>query len=393
MEPTKLQNNDFQEQTKNVSPHHAEGMRRDNESIDDFEHLEPESSPVKEFQGLSSQTKVDKQPILEPEAAPDNGASLVNPIATDYSFLPSSKLEHPTEDQKMGQVGDGNFISSSTTGTLLDSESSLFKSSDLPEKTAFSQPSSNLLADLSYNPDTKQDVHQFFGGEKLQSEFESDLNKLSSQKLLSQSFMDTEREKVLEGPSATSHGDDLNKLMADVDYLKSEKKSNEPDSDPYIHSTDTTSLPEDIKQHDLFLDSDTILEPSKSDIKLKGKATDEFGSSKSSLSAHDDEFHDDIYSQDDKPEKKTEPDVKPSAVEPEHTTSTTIPEPVKQFSSVIEPSLKPEPVPSSIPMQEKLSENPVPPEIPAKSKAVEDDNDLDEIKPIQLFQYMGLDVG
>ena len=383
MEPTKLQNEDFQEQAKNVSLHHSEGMRRDNESIDDFEHLEPESSPVKEFQGLSSQAKVDEHPILKPEiVSAENVASSVNSNTADSTLFDASNI---TEENK-NKVGD---VLSSMTSTLLDSKTSLFgkddfKSSELPEKTGFSQQSSDLLLGLSYGSENKPDVHNFFTtGEK--SEFGSDLNKMGSQKALSQAFMDTERETVLEGP--TSHGDDL----ADLDFTNNEKDTKESD----FHPTDTiSSLPQDIKQHDFMFDSDTVLEPSKPDSKMKGKSTDEFGSSKSLLSAHDDEFHDDISSQDEKSDK-TEPDEKPTpAVEPEHKSSATAPEPIKQFASVVEPSLKPEPVPSSKldnkPKQEKPSDKPVPLEIPAKSKPVQDENDLDEIKPIQLFQFMGL---
>jgi hypothetical protein len=68
MKPTKVQSEDFKDQVSNITPSHppeGTGMYRD-ESIDDFEHLDPELSPVKEVQVQGFQNKIDDLSSHEP---------------------------------------------------------------------------------------------------------------------------------------------------------------------------------------------------------------------------------------------------------------------------------------------------------------------------------------
>lgn len=81
MEPAKVQTEDFKEQVRSTSSSHPPegiGMHRDNESIDDFEHLDPELSLVKEYHVQESQNKIDQLSGQEPIADVSHVASVVN---------------------------------------------------------------------------------------------------------------------------------------------------------------------------------------------------------------------------------------------------------------------------------------------------------------------------
>ncbi|XP_069677970.1 reticulon-1-like [Periplaneta americana] len=402
MDTTKLQSEDFKEQVSNISPSHpseATGMRRDNESIDDFEHLEPESSPVKEFQGPGTQNKMDSLSNLEPEIVSEIGhvASSVGQNTSDFSFLPASKLESAADAKNIPEFGDGKFNLSSDT--LIDSSKPLIggddviKSSELPEQL-LPKETQDLLLGLSTGSASKPEADQLIStGEKLVSKFDSefDASKLDNQKALSQAFMDTEREEAL-----SSHADIPGKFTAEVDFLKSEIKSDVPESDfgnlptePNPSDDQTSSSSQDIgKYHDNFQDSDSVLIPSKSDLRLKEKFSDEIGSSKSSLSVQDDD--DDLPFHEEKSQEEPELEVKPTSViaEPLVKLLPSAPEPVKPVAAVSEPGLKPETVPVAEPNIKPVpSAKPTPTESTVKSN-IEDD---EEIKPIQLFHSMGLD--
>jgi hypothetical protein len=388
MEPTKLQSDDFKEQVSKISSSHTlkgTEMHRDNESIDDFEHLEPESSPVKEFQDQGPQNKVEKPLGEKPGVVTgiSHVASAVSQKTSDFSFQPASKPDSTMDDKYKSELGDENL--SLSAGTLIDfaapvlGDSDFVKSSNLPEKTTFSQQPHDLLgfsAEASVKPETESLIQT---GEKLGPEFESEfgIGKISSQKVLSQAFMDTERG----GPS--SHKDILSKFTGDVDFLKFEMKpANVPEldtgnipSDNYPID-DSTSFSRDFEnRHGDFQDVDKVLNPPKSDIKHKEKTSDEIGSSKYPLSAHDD----DLPSQEEPEDKPTAP--VPASTHPELTPSA--PEPMKPIAVVPGPSMKPETVaavePNVKPLPDKLNTN-----------AVLEGSELEEIKPIQLFQCMGL---
>jgi hypothetical protein len=401
MEPTKLQSEDFKEQVSNVSASHPSettGMRRDNESIDDFEHLEPESSPVKEFQGQESQSKVDKLPSQEAGIVTDVGhvASAASQNTSDLSLLAASKLDSAMDGKNNPQFGDGKLNSSSVT--LTDSAVPLMggdyfvKSNEPLDKTTLSQQPQDLL-DFSTEASVKPEIDSLIStGEKLVSEF--DIGKLSSQKAVSQAFMDIEREDTTEGLSG--HKDIPSKFAADVDFLKSEVKPTD------IHELNVGNLPsenyptDDLgsslshdteKYHDDFQDFDALQNQPESDIKSKEKPSDETGFTKSSLSAQDD----DIPSQ-----EEPEPEVKPTPVvtEPYIKLIPSAPEPIRPIAVVPEPSFKPETAadvePNIKPLPDKPSIKSTPPVCTVKTKPEVDDSDLEEIKPIQLFHYMGL---
>jgi hypothetical protein len=401
MEHTKLQSEDFKEQASNVSPFHspeATGMRRDNESIDDFEHLEPESSPVKEFQGQGSLNEMDKLSSQEPGIFTDIGhvTSAVSQNTSDFSDLPPSKLDSAVDDKSTPQSGGGKISSSFVT--LIDSAPPLLgghdrvEFSELPEKVTFSQQPQDLVG-LSAEVSVKPEIDSVIStGEKLASKFESefDIGKLNSQKTQSQAFMDTEREDIItEGPG--SHKDIPSKFTADVDFLKSEMKLTDVlELDVGKHPSE--NYPTDIRtsslSHGDFRGSDALLNPSKSDIKLKEKHSDEIGSSKLSLSAQEE--------QDDIPSQEEESEVKPTPIVAEPTAKLIpcVSEPSKPVAVITEPNLNPEIVaaaePTIKPLPDKLSIKSTSPVCPLKTKPEVDDSDLEEIKPIQLFQSMGL---
>lgn len=402
MEPTKLQSDDFKEQASKISSSHAtEGteMHRDNESIDDFEHLEPESSPVKEFQDQGPQNKVENPPGEESGVDTDisHVASGVSQNTSDFSFQPASKPESTMDDKYNSQFGDEK--PSSSAATLIDSTTPLLggsdfvKSSELLEKMTFSQQPHDMLGfstEASVKPETESLIS---GGEKFESEF--DIGKVSNQKELSQAFMDTEREDIItEGTS--SHKDTKSKFTADVDFLKSETKQTDvPEldvgnlpSENYPTDDPTSSISHDFeKRHEDIQDSDILLNPQKSDIKHKEKLSDEIGSLKSSLSAQDD----DLPSQEE-PEPEDEPTPVPALTHPKLIPSA--PEPIKPVAVVPGPSVKPETVaaeePNIKPLPDKPSDKSTSPACPLKAKPAVDVSELEEIKPIQLFHYMGL---
>jgi hypothetical protein len=70
------------------------------------------------------------------------------------------------------------------------------------------------------------------------------------------------------------------------------------------------------------------------------------------------------------------------------------PEPIKPVAVVPGPSLKSETVaaaePNIKPLPDKPSDKSTSPACPLKAKPAVDDSELEEIKPIQLFHYMGL---
>jgi hypothetical protein len=349
MEPTKWQSDEFKEHLSKISssrkPEGTE-MHRDNESIDDFEHLEPESSPVKEFQDQGPQNKV---PLGDENLSPSAGTLI---------------------DSATPVLGDGDFV----------------KSSKLPEKTTFSQQPHDLLGfsvEASVKPETESLIST---GEKHgpESESEFDIDKISSQKTLSQAFMDTERGDIItEGTS--SHKDILSMFKGDVDFLKFEMKpadvpeldaGNIP-SDNYP-TDDITSFSHDFeKRHGDFQDFDKLLNPPKSDIKHTEKLSDEIGSSKYPLNAQDDE----LPSQEEpEPEDKPTTPV-PASTHPKLTPSA--PEPMKPVAVVPGPSVKPETIaavePNVKPLPDKL-----------KTSAAVGDSELEEMKPTETLHCMGL---
>lgn len=392
MEPTKLQSEDFKEQVSNVGasqPSETIGMRRDNESIDDFEHLEPESSPVKELQGQGSQNKMDRLPSQEAGIVTDIGhVTPTSQTISDLSFLAASKLDSAMDGKSDTQFEDGKL---NPSVTLIDSAVPLMgaddfvKSNEHSDKMTLSQQPQDLL-DFSAEACVKPEIDSLISkGEKPGSKFESefDIGKLSNQKALSQAFVDFEREDKTEGPS--SHKDTTSKLTADLDFLKSEVKptdihelnvGNIP-SENYPTDDLSSSLSHDVEKYHDFQDPDVLWNQSDSE-----KPSDETGFSKFSLGAQDDHLH----SQDGR-----EPEVKPTPVvtEPYPKLISSAPEPIKPVAVVPEPSLKPETA-VDVPLPEKQSIKSTPPVCTLKTKPDVDDSDLEEIKPIQLFHYMGL---
>ena len=400
MEPTKVQSEDFKEQVSSISSSHPPegiGMHRDNESIDDFEHLDPELSPVKEVQVQGSQNKIDDLSSHEPGIIADvsHVASTVSQDTSDSSVLPVTKLDSTMDAKDIAQLGGGMFSLSSDT--VIDSASAmlegddLLKVTDLPEKVTFSQEPQDLL-EFSAVASDKPDMDVLIPThERLAAKFESEINigNLSSQKNLSQAFMDTERENIItEAPS--SHKDVPSKLATDVDFQKSESEPTDTlDLDDLssgnFHSDDLSStLSRDFKKHhedtqDIF---DAVLNPLRSNIEH------EIGSLKSSASAQDE---DGLPSQE-KAESEVEP--MPVVAEPPLKPLPSAPELIKAVAAISEPSVKPE---TAAAVEPNINISPDEPNIkytspvcPVKTEPEVDDSDLEEIKPIQLFQYMGL---
>jgi hypothetical protein len=398
MESTKLESQDFKEQVSSISASHpseAIGMRRDNESIDDFEHLEPESSPVKEFQGQGSQNKMDKLPSQEAGIITDIGhvASATSQNTSDFSLLEASTLHSVADVKNNTQFGDGTSSSITLTDSAapLEEGGDFVKTSELPDKVT-SQQLQDLLH-LSVEASVKPEIDSLIStGEKLGSKFESefDFGKSSNQKALSQAFMDTEREHITEVPSSSK--DIPSKFTADVDFLKSEVKpadvhelnSGNLPSENYLTDDLGSSLPHDIEKYqDDFKDSDTLLNQSKSDIKPKEKPSDETGFSKSSLSAQEDNLPS---------QEETEPEVKPTPLiaDPYHKLIPSSPEPITPVAVVPEPRQKPETAADEEPLPTKTGIKTTSPVSTLKTKPEVGDSNLEEIKPIQLFHYMGL---
>jgi len=397
MEPTKAQSEDFKEQVTSISSSHPPvgiGMHRDSESIDDFEHLDPELSLVKEVQVQGSQNKIDELLSQEPITDVGHVASAVSQITSEFSGPPNTKLDSTMDAKDIPQLGGGP--SSSSSDTVIDSASAmlrgddLFKTTILPENKVFSEEPQDLLG-FSAEAVVKRDTDVLISThEKLAPKFESefDVGKLSNQKALSQAFVDTERENfITEGPS--SHKDISSTLIADVDFQKSE---NEPTDDPLLdldnlssenYHFDDFSLSHDFKKHhdeikDIF---DAELNPPKSNIEP------EIGTSESSVSAKDE---DDIPSQE---EAKPEVEPTPVVAEPPHKPLPSVPELIKPAAIVPESSVKPETVVAVDPNINVLPDKPsiksASPVCPVKTKPEVDDSDLEEIKPIQLFNYIG----
>jgi hypothetical protein len=398
MEPTKLQNEDLKEQVSNVSASHPSetaGMRRDNESIDDFEHLEPESSPVKEFQGQGPQNKMDKVPSQEGYVA-----SSASQNTSDFSFLPAGELESAMDGKNNTQFGDGKLnlspVTLSDSAVPLMGGNDFVKSRELDKTSSSQQPQDPL--DFSTEAFVKPEVDSLISaGEKLGSKFESefDIGKIRDQKILSQAFMDTEREDTTEGLSG--HKDIPGKFTADVDFLKSETKPTDiPElnvgnlpSENYPTDDFGPSLSRDIgKYHDDFQDSGALWKQSDSGIKPKEMSSDETGFSKSSVCAQEDDFRSQV---------EPEPEVRPTPVvitEPNVKLIPNAPEPTKPTAVVPEPSLNPEIAadvePNIKPLPDKPGMKSAPQVCILKTKSEVVDSDLEEIKPIQLFLYMGL---
>ncbi|GFG39157.1 hypothetical protein Cfor_06465, partial [Coptotermes formosanus] len=399
MEPAKAQSEDFKEQVSSISSFHPPegiGMHRDNESIDDFEHLDPEFSLVKEFQVQESQNKIDHLSSQDPITDFSHAASAVSQNASEFSDLPVTKLHSTMEAKDILQLAGEK--SDSSSGTVIGSASALLggndllKTTELPDKMTFSQEPQDLLgfsAEAAVKPDSDVLISTH---EKLAPKFESefDIGKLSSQKALSQAFMDTERENIVtEGPG--SHKDIPSKLTADVDFQNSESKPTDVpaldldnlSSENYHSDGLSSSLSGDTKKHhediqDIF---DTVLNPPKSNIEP------EIGTSKP-LSVQDE---DDLPSQ-----EEAEPEVEPTpvVVEPPLKPLPSAPEFIKPVAVIPEPSVKPETVAAVEPNINVLPDKPsirsTSPVCPVKTKPEVDDSDLEEIKPIQLFQYIGL---
>jgi len=393
MEPTKVQSEDFKEQVSSISSSHPPvgiGMHRDSESIDDFEHLDPELSLVKEVQVQGSQNKIDELLSQEPITDVGHVASAVSQIMSEFSDPPVTKLDSTMDAKDIPQLGGGP--SSSSSDTVIDSASAmlggddLFKTTILPENKVFSQEPQDLLG-FSAEADTDLLISTH---EKLAPKFESqfDIGKLSNQKALSQAFMDTERENITEGPS--SHKDIPTRLTADVDFQKSESKpTDEPlldfdnlSSENYHFDDFSSTLSRDFKKHhddkDIF---DAELNPPKSNIEP------EIGTTESSVSAKDE---DDLPSQE---EAKPEVEPTPVVAEPPHKPLPGVPELIKLTAIVPEPSVKPETVVAVEPNINVLPDKPsiksASPVCPLKTKPEVDDSDLEEIKPIQLFHCIG----
>jgi hypothetical protein len=277
---------------------------------------------------------------------------------------------------------------SSSFGTVIDSASSLlggddlFKSTVLPENKTSSQEGQDLLG-FSEEAFVKPGTDLLIGThDKLVPKFESefDVGQLSSQKALTQAFMDTEREYITEGPS--SHKDIPSKLTADVDFKKSEIEPTDPvlDFDNFssedYHTDDlSSSLSHDSKKRhddkDIF---DAALNPPKSNNEP------EIGTYKSSVSAKD---------EDDLPlQEEAKPEVEPTPVvtEPPYKPLPSVPEHIKP--AAIFPEVIPKTVAAVEPKPSIRSPSPVFP-CPVKTKPEVDDSDLEEIKPIQLFQSIG----
>lgn len=398
MEPMKVQSEDFKEQVSSISSSHPPagiGMHRDSESIDDFEHLDPELSLVKEIQVQGSQNKIDELLSQEPITDVSHVASAVSQITSEFSGSPITKLDLTLDAKDIPQLGGGP--SSSSSDTVIDSASALlggddlFKTTILPENTTSSQEPQDLLgfsAETFVKPDTDLLISTH---EKLAPKFESefDVGKLSSQKALSQAFMDSERENITEGPS--SHKDIPSTLTADVDFQKSGSESTDVpvlgldsiSSDTYHFDDPSSTFSRDFKKHDDDIKDifDAELNPPKSNIEPENDT------SKSSVSAHDE---DELPSQ-----EETKPEVEPTPVvaEPPHKPLPSAPELINPAATVPEPTVKPETVAAVEPNINVLPDKPsiksASPVCPVKTKPEVDDSDLEEIKPIQLFHYMG----
>jgi hypothetical protein len=357
-------------------------MHRDNESIDDFEHLDPESSPVKEFHDQGPQNKVDKPSGEEPGVLTDVShiASAISQSTSDFSFQPASTSDSTMDDKYNSQFGDEKL--SSSAAALIDSATPLLggsdfvKSSELPEKIMFSQQPHDLLGfstEASVKPETESLIST---GEKLDPRFESefDIGKLSKEKAHAQAFIDTERGVITTEGTVSHQINPTDVPELDVGNLPSENYPADDLTSSFSHDFE--------KRHEDIHDSDTLLNPLKSDIKHKEKLSDEIGSSKSSLSAQED---DELPSQEE-PEPD-EPTSVPASTHPKLTPSA--PEPIKPVA-VPDPSLKPGTVVAVEPNIKPLPDKSTSPSCPLKTKPAVDDSDLEEVKPIQLFHYMGL---
>ncbi|KAG8232579.1 hypothetical protein J437_LFUL012955 [Ladona fulva] len=105
MEPAKLLEEDSSGKPKSGEPspsHTFSGteMRRDHESVDDFEHLDPESSPIKEAVGEVKSDSLDKLVLLDHQESETTASSsnLESNISPGFSFVSEQKFDHSPKD-------------------------------------------------------------------------------------------------------------------------------------------------------------------------------------------------------------------------------------------------------------------------------------------------------
>ncbi|XP_068085292.1 reticulon-1 isoform X2 [Anabrus simplex] len=285
MESTPVTKEDVKNQLSDVIPSFtpvgATGMRRDHESIDDFEHLEPEPSPVKETAGKNSPELLDKLVGIEQESVSGSGReSLISGAkapesqnSSDFSLLSDSKLDSPLAGNTPDMIEEMT-VPSGSPGKIIDITNA-FKTNDndvLPD-VSMHEKKSPIQQPEELSSTVKQETEKLFS--KAQDLFS--LQQFDTDpKSVSRSFMTTERvEAMAEGD--VPKVEKSSKFSDDLEFLKYESQ-HEPNLDTVKMLKDPTdlsiptelgsSLPahvrDDLHDDDSFKDTDSLPELVKS---------------------------------------------------------------------------------------------------------------------------------
>ncbi|KAK7864044.1 hypothetical protein R5R35_012214 [Gryllus longicercus] len=220
----------------------ATGLRRENESMDDFEHLEAEStSPVKENSNDKLASKETKSDNLKSEK--DSSSPLVkvpgeSRNSSDFSLLSDSKLDSPvTDNSSVFTMEDTARKLQELTTTLEDRKS---QAEEIPAETATSHiPELDMFSKFEPKTDSESVLQSFLASEKLGGV--TDVLKEGSSNVDLLSFDST--------PSAVDVGEKIPNIQGkhSTAFLKDDEDSFKDTMPEIIRTADkTATLPEEI---------------------------------------------------------------------------------------------------------------------------------------------------
>lgn len=252
------------------------GMPRDHESIDDFEHLDPESLSPKDteskvpdaFVTLQQSDTFGRVGAIETESKSSEGMS-----ENDYEVKTSkSLLDIENMDGSSAKLVNLDFRETKSDDSLLSSD---FKEGEKfasgTKGTTFSQFGFDLP------------VSEKNSGLDLFNRFESGGN-VNNSKLLSQEFMNNERGGLVD---ESSFKDILDHEVRpqDIDFSKELIDHGEKDFNPAL-----SHIKDDLLDDDSFKDTDSLPEPSKYDDKFKDLPDDTVAKTDLGFGDHDQDY-------------------------------------------------------------------------------------------------------
>ncbi|XP_047119114.1 reticulon-4-like isoform X1 [Schistocerca piceifrons] len=266
----------------------ATGMRRDHESIDDFEHLEPESSPLSETPGKHSfDVNQDMKPAVN--SGKDIVSSTIvgkaenNQNSSEFSLLGDSKVgsvEAGNTPETLEEIPQAEFSNKLIDFESHDEQTKLNPKLNVePEKSLFATTESNKQA-----PENLFDLPTQKGsGLDLFNRFEIS-PKGSDASAMSQAFMEMERGGMREEKHLRNEDilqPEVQNIEPKTDELPKQKTEEKKPAEPEFHPAfahlkdeahdddsfkDTDSIPEQIKAEDKFKDFPEEIHASKQDF-------------------------------------------------------------------------------------------------------------------------------